>query len=497
MQMTYFYLNIIAIVILIVLGMFSYQNREEPYATTFLLAVFFLGGWILSSSVELLASGFELKLFARNITQITMALAASFTYWFVIKYGGYKNWIFKGVFWLYNLLTLIYVPILFTDQKHHMLRSNVETIEGSGWKELIITSTPFGTFTVLLRFFMFGLATILLFVYFSRTYKNMKKQVIMITIGYVMALVLLLLKQYWLSAKGIYIPMSVILIFPYIFVGIGIFRFEFLTVAPFAKEWIINSLEDGVLMVSKDGTIVEKNEAAHKFIERYMDIVEDQEIKEKLAGEKDFVHEMVMDQEADPKYYQFRGHHLFTERNKKRGSVIVIKDITDQKKQEQVLIHRADYDGLTQVLNKQALKKEFQFIDSDYISMMVIDIDHFKGVNDNYGHQAGDEILVRTVNAMKRSIRKIDVIGRVGGDEFCIVMKDCDKKLCETIADRILEIIRVNEYDVSEKVESVTVSIGGCANVKVGTLEFEKIFEKADEALYEAKKRGRNTAVIK
>ena len=204
-----------------------------------------------------------------------------------------------------------------------------------------------------------------------------------------------------------------------------------------------------------------------------------------------------MKQEKDIKYFQLKGHHLLTERNKKRGSVIVIKDISDQKKQEQVLIHRADYDGLTQVLNKQALKKEFQFLDSEYISMMVIDIDHFKGVNDNYGHQAGDEILVRTVNAMKRSIRKIDVIGRVGGDEFCIIMKDCDKELCETIAERILEIIRNKTNGSRQELESITVSIGGCANAKVGTVSFENVFEKADEALYEAKKQGRNMAIIK
>lgn len=497
MQTIYFSLNLIALLIVVVLGTLTFHNKRESYANAFLFAMISMGIWTIASGVELMAHSFEIKLLARNVTQVMMALVAISTYWFVVQYASYKNRIFRLLRQILNFLTLIYTFVLFTDQRHHLLRTEAKLVSADGWDELVIKSTLLGTISVLYRFVIFGFATILLFAFFVKTYKNMKKQVIMISTGFVLALVLLLLKQYWLIDLGIHVPMSVILILPYLLIGIGIFRYDFLTVTPFAKEWIINSLEDGILMVSNDGFIVEKNNAAEEILRVHHDQIDYGCFEERLKGVQDFIEEVEIEMNMDYKYYQVKGHHLFTDNNQKRGSVVVIKDITIQKKQEKALIHKADYDGLTHVLNKQAIEKEYVFLKKGPISMLVIDIDHFKQVNDTHGHQVGDEVLVGIVSAMKQSVRKQDLLGRIGGDEFCIVMTACDKELCLKVSERILEMIRKQQYNTGVQLDPVTVSIGGLSNIELRSLGFEKMFAKADEALYEAKEKGRNQAVIK
>ncbi len=130
-----------------------------------------------------------------------------------------------------------------------------------------------------------------------------------------------------------------------------------------------------------------------------------------------------------------------------------------------------------------------------YMSLLMIDVDHFKNCNDTYGHLVGDHILRVMGSIIKESIREIDIPGRYGGEEFCVVLPDTDLVGASQVAERIRETCEkrvIKAYDASL---SVTVSIGIAVYPKDAKRSGELI-DKADWTLYKAKKQGRNRVCI-
>ncbi|MCA1932123.1 MAG: GGDEF domain-containing protein, partial [Calditerrivibrio sp.] len=124
---------------------------------------------------------------------------------------------------------------------------------------------------------------------------------------------------------------------------------------------------------------------------------------------------------------------------------------------------------------------------SEY-SIMLLDIDHFKSINDNFGHGTGDLVLYNVGQTIRRSVRNIDIVARYGGEEFIILLPDTNKKNALVVADKILKNIRDIKLDFRD--EPITVSIGVSSSKE--TDNFEKAISLADERLYKAKNNGRN-----
>jgi two-component system, cell cycle response regulator len=129
-------------------------------------------------------------------------------------------------------------------------------------------------------------------------------------------------------------------------------------------------------------------------------------------------------------------------------------------------------------------------------SLMILDIDHFKLVNDNWGHDAGDEVLKEISKRMKKAIRKIDMACRTGGEEFIILMPETEPHIAQLVAERIRVKIERNPFPIygGKKAITITSSIG-VTGYREGPITAESLIKRADEALYRAKKEGRNRVV--
>lgn len=136
--------------------------------------------------------------------------------------------------------------------------------------------------------------------------------------------------------------------------------------------------------------------------------------------------------------------------------------------------------------------KTYQKCEADPVIMM-FDIDHFKGINDEHGHATGDLVLVEIVNAISGIIRSSDKIIRWGGDEFIIIFNGLQKKNALAFAQSILSVISALEISVGETVIKPTISIGISFFQKTDT-ECMDILKRADRALYLSKEKGRNQA---
>ena len=180
-------------------------------------------------------------------------------------------------------------------------------------------------------------------------------------------------------------------------------------------------------------------------------------------------------------------HELSTSRKKLRKSLEIIQEM-------------AIHDDLTGFYNRRHL---MELIESEknrsirtgaVFSLAMLDIDHFKKINDTFGHQVGDRVLI-TFSAIIRSIlRKTDFCGRYGGEEFLVVLTDTDLKAAKVFAERIRSTVEESSFaEIGEK-SKVTVSIGLAESRKSENIE--KTISRADEAMYAAKRKGRNRVEV-
>ena len=167
--------------------------------------------------------------------------------------------------------------------------------------------------------------------------------------------------------------------------------------------------------------------------------------------------------------------------------------IREQNKQLQVL---ATSDPLTGCYNRRSFFEEFdkawqaaQRYDHP-LSCLMVDVDHFKSVNDNHGHAVGDEVLRKVSAALREAVRETDFVGRYGGEEFCILLPHIDIDEAAQSAERIRELIEALEFPKL----SVTVSLGA-SSVTLGAEDPQALMDQADKCLYFAKRGGRNQVV--
>lgn len=163
----------------------------------------------------------------------------------------------------------------------------------------------------------------------------------------------------------------------------------------------------------------------------------------------------------------------------------------------------ANRDALTGALNRKAI---MELIAEEYarcssrnlpLTLMLLDIDHFKSINDTHGHPAGDHVLKETCALiMNKMIRSQDVLGRYGGEEFVLVLRDTKLPIAVDVAERIRAAVEKQNYTFEEKQIPVAISIG-VATLDSTSKTHDELLATADRALYDAKNQGRNRVCVR
>ena len=163
---------------------------------------------------------------------------------------------------------------------------------------------------------------------------------------------------------------------------------------------------------------------------------------------------------------------------------------------------QATFDELTCLFTRRALLQSSENVmhmaerESKVFSVLVIDLDRFKNINDKYGHAAGDEVLRTFANTARSVLRKSDIVGRTGGEEFAAVLPNTKVKEAYELCKRLHSAIRESITSYEKNDISYTASIGISSSV-VGVLaDIEAIFRQADKAMYRAKDAGRDQTII-
>ena len=190
----------------------------------------------------------------------------------------------------------------------------------------------------------------------------------------------------------------------------------------------------------------------------------------------------------------YEGHQVWT------GYMV---DISDTKRLEAELEERARRDAMTQLWNKSeivsALGEELSRFERDNLpfSIMIMDLDHFKAINDNHGHLVGDDVLLKFTEIASSELREVDILGRFGGEEFLAIIHNASQEETMVIAERIRQSVEKTSFTEGATTFSITVSIGITEVTKTHKQTPEEVIKRADDALYQAKQDGRNTIRFK
>lgn len=186
------------------------------------------------------------------------------------------------------------------------------------------------------------------------------------------------------------------------------------------------------------------------------------------------------------------------------STMVRIKLLQDELKERMAELDRlASTDTLTGLYNRRMF---FRRLDEEIaranravspITLVYIDIDHFKKINDSHGHAAGDAVLQQAARAMQRILRRADILGRLGGEEFMIILPETQGGAGRQIAERLRKQLSQTKITYGELELYVTISIGVFYLAEPGALSIDEMVKVADEAMYEAKETGRNKVVYR
>ncbi|KZN17100.1 MULTISPECIES: GGDEF domain-containing protein [Pseudomonas] len=194
----------------------------------------------------------------------------------------------------------------------------------------------------------------------------------------------------------------------------------------------------------------------------------------------------------------------FINRQAEPGQPVIIvgiaEDITEKKQMEAELQHLASTDVLTQSSNRrhffECAHREFEQarLNGAPMAFLLLDIDDFKVVNDTYGHQEGDKVLQRIAESGRAALRRGDLFGRIGGEEFAAVFPGCAPDMAMQVAERLQREIQRLSFSHDNQTFGITVS-QGLSSLTYEDESIDRLFARADAAMYQAKRQGKNRII--
>ena len=286
----------------------------------------------------------------------------------------------------------------------------------------------------------------------------------------------------------------------------SMFRYRLLDLIPVSREKVFEKVVDGVVVLDEGYRIVDFNPSAAMILPELGKSPLGTECSQLFGLRKGLLAAIATGEEADiqtevdgsTRYHEVRVVDLFDGDHAIIGRVVLLSDITERVDTMQHLQLMASTDDLTGVSNRRHFLDRCQLEwdrarrHSECLSLMMLDIDCFKEINDRHGHQAGDAMLKMVADVCRANIRSIDILGRYGGDEFVVLLPKTDSAAALVVAERLRSVIERAEKRLNDGCLRVTASFGIAAETPAERETIDHLLGRADQGLYRAKMEGRN-----
>ncbi|MEN2768153.1 histidine kinase N-terminal 7TM domain-containing diguanylate cyclase [Ornithinibacillus xuwenensis] len=399
-----------------------------------------------------------------------------------------------------------------TNELHHLYYESVALQRDAPFPIVELTYGPFFYVHSFYLFLCLAISITILLIQLKKSLFWFRIQIITMAAGLFLPIVANYFYLNHHSPYGIDLgPVSMSLSF--ILHGVALFSFQMFNIIPIARDKVFESMLEGVIVLNQNDAIVDFNQAILPVMPMLSTTSIGKPIRKVLANKKKLLEIIDSGEQSDYEcmvcakrsHYQIRFSPVMKENRMIIGKIITFINITERVELQEKLTMLASYDGLTQVYNRtyfmdQSEKRLAAMTDKGKdAALLLFDIDHFKRINDTYGHEAGDKVLCHIANIVKNSLRSTDLIGRYGGEEFIIFLPETSQEDAVDLAEIIRTRISESNVFIYENNIHVTSSIGISQINTASDNHYEAIklaVRKADHALYAAKRSGRNNVQV-
>jgi len=515
MQFVQGFLLAFSIIIYLFITVYAFKHRSTPGANSLSWLMIATIIWSLGTYFELNATELSHKLFWRNFQQIGVFFVPTLTLHFVITYT-LRRFAYKLRYVIFTFPILMNL-LIFTNPYHHLMRSSYELIPSKFFGDtLVVHSTSFGSLCVGINFSIPFLAIFLLIQFRNSIGKRYKKQVTYIIISFLYTFFITALKSAYLESNGIFISMSILYIPSVLILFFSLFRYNYFNLTPIAYEKVYDVIDQGIIIIDNHLNIIDMNYIAENILAQQSTPISGMSatsvlqhafnVSFEVLPKKKYTKAIELHSDNATTYIDLICHPLMASQALVVGTIIILNDVTTQKKYERFLIDRAHQDGLTGLLNRfgfDTATAELPLHESIHsLTAVIMDLDHFKRVNDKYGHISGDRVLIDFADCLQNYFEAHAIIARIGGEEFVLLFHNMPVQDIYVLAESFRKII-ANQivYSIQNEPISYTVSIGIATNTVSKNTPFQKkqldsLLNEADTALYAAKKGTRNCTIL-
>lgn len=519
-------------------GWQAQQRREAPGSVPLALFMLSIAIWSVCLGFEYsLTSIPNIFLFAK-IEYLGLVSAPIFLLWFAAEFFGQRKlepqpW--HAALWA---VPLIIVALAFTNEFHHLIWTDLSLRLDSGTHRPVFEHGPWFWLFVAYNYLILMIASGLIIRSALKLRHIFRSQALAMVIALPFPWLANILYVFKLPAPGLdFTP-----------VGLGItgtilvwamHRLQLFDLAPVAREQVVEWLDDGLVVFNRQRQLVDLNPAAERLLGRLREAGSPTEnrrwIGQTAADLKAHFSQLIelFERQTDGRFdvqlqvdgreldYDVRISTLKGKRGGVQGWMMVLRDITDLKTAREAAYQARDQavaaadenarlyeqlkqmavtDSLTGVNIRRHFYEQAGFVldraaeSRQPASLLLFDLDHFKSVNDTYGHSTGDRMLQQVAQICIDSLRRKDILGRYGGDEFVALLPETDLPEAVRVANRLCAQIATAPFEASGSPLRFTISVG-VSTLLGGEDTLDALIDRADRAMYRAKQTGRNRVV--
>lgn len=484
-------------IVILNIAFFAIRKRDTSGAFPFALLLIAASFHTIGYAFEILSTDVDSMMFWIKVEYIGCSFYSFLSIYFAREYTDEKIYANTKVLYLFLAINITTLILVFTNQYHHIFYGSL-TIDNS-FLFPVLASEKSIWYIVHIAFIF--ISYIYLIVVFTRqiliTKSNYRYRASIMLIGSLVTIFFSLIYLFNLGPKYIDIIPFAMVISSIIF-AIGLFGFNILNLVPITYQHIFNNIEEGVILLDNDLRLVNSNPPAKQLLPKINKYAKGNNIKQlirhyKIDLTKDNEEQIIhMNINKMKKIYNIKSSVITNAKFFNIGIMVVIKDITEEQQAFTSLSELATIDTLTCIYNRRYFFElcEIYFQDNkltDDKYLLLLDIDHFKKINDNYGHQTGDIVLKKFGQILNETFKSYGFVGRYGGEEFIVLLNNISSKDAIAKAEYFRNL--VSKTTIYEDEINITVSIG--LHYSYGESLNEAI-KKADDLLYKAKNNNRN-----
>ena len=475
-----------------------WRYRQRPNALPLAALSICAGLWSVCYLFEVFSSDLATATFWGSVKYPFVVLAPYTLAVFVMRFAGFQDW--PGPRWRAILLIVPALTVLFvlTNSFHQQFWLSATLVVRDGYFTRLVEHGPLFWLNTVYSYGLILVSMSAAFSQMSHLWHIYRRQISLLAAGLSIPLL-----ANALTLAGIQLlpgldpsPMAF---------SLGVFFLLLTTrltglfnVVPLAYTNLVEQLRDGVLVLDVENRILNLNRAAEdalqvqrqELIGKYLEEITHPALQGLQSLENmTILREFQLGDAQNPRWYELRVSGVTTTNGQQAGRVAVWHEVTQRRQMEDDLRYTSTHDSLTGLYNRMFYEAELQHLKLSRrwpLTVLMIDLDNLKCVNDRLGHAAGDQLLCRTANLLQHTLRTGDLVARIGGDEFAMALPNCDREGAAHLVARLSAALEKDNHSQPDQVE-LGFSVGWA--VASSDDELNEALKKADDLMYQDKQR--------